>query len=299
VSIPGGYDGVTFIEPALSSDRIVGFTELLFRFLAVDTDGVRSMGNSGSAINSSYSGLSSGGNYMLIGSEVFNRSTLTKRGVLTASFAPNASAISTSGDRVVFMRGDNYAVQPLSVAGFDTETLALTAETRLEGIPDSVRKLVLWGKDGVAALAGGLYSTYGSYLYIGRLDLAGPKLTDSDGDGLPDDWEQTHGLKPGSNDADDDLDLDGASNRLEYLSGTQPNLATDVPRVHISRLKPESLRFVFPCAGGRHYYVEKSTDLSGGSWTAVTNGVTAGGLQSLEAFVWSATQGYFRIRIEP
>lgn len=47
---------------------------------------------------------------------------------------------------------------------------------------------------------------------------------DSDGDTLPDNWELLHGLdalNPG--DADADSDLDGASNRSEYVAGTHPN----------------------------------------------------------------------------
>lgn len=48
---------------------------------------------------------------------------------------------------------------------------------------------------------------------------------DSDGDGLPDWWEEAMGLDPrsgGLDDADADLDGDGLNNLYEYLSGTDP-----------------------------------------------------------------------------
>jgi len=48
-------------------------------------------------------------------------------------------------------------------------------------------------------------------------------LTDSDGDGMHNSWESANGLNPlDPNDANGDLDGDGATNRSEYLAGSSP-----------------------------------------------------------------------------
>ena len=56
----------------------------------------------------------------------------------------------------------------------------------------------------------------------------GTPLPDQDRDGMPDAWEKTHDLNPGS--ADDsrlDRDKDGYTNLEEYLNGTDPNEYVD------------------------------------------------------------------------
>ena len=51
-------------------------------------------------------------------------------------------------------------------------------------------------------------------------------LADSDGDGLPDYWEQGHGLDPSRATSDDgptgDPDSDGANNSAEFVADTDP-----------------------------------------------------------------------------
>ena len=54
-----------------------------------------------------------------------------------------------------------------------------------------------------------------------------PLLFDSDGDGLPDVYELAHGLDPARDDAGEDPDGDGRTNRQEFNAGTNPIVAED------------------------------------------------------------------------
>ncbi len=90
--------------------------------------------------------------------------------------------------------------------------------------------------------------------------------SDADNDGMPDAWENLHGMSSSTNDASSDNDGDGATNIEEYLAGTDPLDPTS--RFRMSGISLESeIRLDWSSVPGRSYHIEESDDLT--SWRAI------------------------------
>ena len=108
-----------------------------------------------------------------------------------------------------------------------------------------------------------------------RLDLT--LGVDSDGDGLPDAWEESQlyeaGKLPGLDgwdlslvDRNGDLDGDGVINWNEYLAGTGAGDPQSRLSLEIKEITPSGARLEFYGLYGRIYELESSTDLQ--NWSA-------------------------------
>jgi hypothetical protein len=95
---------------------------------------------------------------------------------------------------------------------------------------------------------------------------------DSDGDGLPDEWELSEGTDWNTPDADADPDGDGISNRGEYLAGTAPLDGMSVFRLQIfasAASNNYSPWLELEAVAGRSYSVLSSTNLN--DWIKLTD----------------------------
>jgi alpha-glucosidase len=111
-------------------------------------------------------------------------------------------------------------------------------------------------------IAAGVYSfRFNDATRAYRVDAAA--LVDSDGDGMPDEWEFIHGLNPlHAGDASLDLDGDGAPNLAEYISGAVPTDSASYFAVAAPVRNPTNgVDVSWVAVTGRAYRLEYSTNL--------------------------------------
>lgn len=143
---------------------------------------------------------------------------------------------------------------------------------------------------------------------------------DTDGDALPDVWEEWQLWQSGRHpdatgrwdisiiDKAGDFDGDGQSNYLEYLAGTFAGDATESFKLEIKEKTAEGVRFEFFAITGKTYTIERSTDMK--TWTRVDFNVgaaqaagapayTAGGVAVVSAHTApeTAEKNFYRLTV--
>jgi hypothetical protein len=86
--------------------------------------------------------------------------------------------------------------------------------------------------------------------------VSGNDTTDTDGDGMPDQWEIQHQLNPRAADAAEDPDQDGLSNLAEHLAGTSPRDPGSRLALSIQRTESHRLQIMFNAQPGRAYQLQ-------------------------------------------
>ena len=94
---------------------------------------------------------------------------------------------------------------------------------------------------------------------------------DSDGDGMPDDWETAYGLNPNVNDAAGDKDFDGRTNLQEYQADTNPGNPGSLLSFERVSMAGNTLQLVWQGGSNATQIVQCSSNLETGWRDLLTN----------------------------
>jgi len=184
----------------------------------------------------------------------------------------------TAGDPVVV----RMTLRDVRVAEFDIES----------GGPDQPPL------ENIRLELGGLFYEYfesGGDAHVAGLKL-GQSGVDSDGDGMPDDWEVHYGLDPHVADGHLDRDGDGLTNEQEYRLGTNPASGGNrfAARIFPVEESEESVDVEWDSVPGIRYRILWSPDLVE-EFTPIGGVHTADSLISRVRIRKSGDMGFFRV----
>ncbi|HEY6169837.1 MAG TPA: Calx-beta domain-containing protein, partial [Verrucomicrobiae bacterium] len=180
------------------------------------------------------------------------------------------------------------ATFPVSIAPTNTGTFVLGAWAGLITVQQPATNLLLFAGDG-----NGHTNPPSFFLTV---------LADTDSDGIPDVYENAHGMNPNDpGDAAMDFDGDGLSNLQEYLAGTDPNDPQNFLQIISVTLSGADAQVSFTSIAGKLYRVERSDDVAGGMWITVTNNVSGTGaiVMANDPGGASPAQRTYRVRLLP
>ncbi|MCK4564385.1 MAG: VCBS repeat-containing protein, partial [Verrucomicrobia bacterium] len=123
--------------------------------------------------------------------------------------------------------------------------------------------------------------------------------TDTDGDGMPDDWENAHSLNPLVDDKAGNPDLDAYNNWQEYVTDTDPQDGNSKQTFSVELAPGTGLPTVrFRTSASRRYAVEYRVDLSTGAWLELGPSFSGNGTEMTVSDSAIGPRRYYRLRIE-
>jgi hypothetical protein len=217
-------------------------------------------------------------------------------------FGPWIGSLDNSGESVELYRPDPVQLFPHPDAGFvpyiridkvnyDSSKLFPVVDASNNGKSLQRKNSNLFGNDYINWAA--------DFTTAGRPNSSA--LQDSDGDGIPDQWEMDHGFnKFSAADADDDPDNDGVNNLGEYVSGSNPTNHNSVLRVvQILPYQVTNAAVRFPAFANTTYTVQSRNSLAVGSdWSRVENVPSAAFdrvVEVVDTNAWKKADRYYRV----
>ena len=125
-------------------------------------------------------------------------------------------------------------------------------------------------------------------------------IIDTDGDGMPDEFEIFFNL----DDPNADMDGDGDSNLEEYLNGTDPCDSNSVFRILAIERSGNDIVITFRCVGGKTYRLERKDAITDSDWLTIptTPDITPamnGTAQLTHVNGALASHSFYRVRLVP
>lgn len=129
-----------------------------------------------------------------------------------------------------------------------------------------------------------------------RMQLTAP---DSDGDGIPDDWEWVY-FNTLDRDGTGDFDSDGLSDAKEYAAGTDPTNQQSVLRVlTLQSIGGSTIKLLWGAVPGKDYEVQRRSSVSSEGWETVGHVHTSSSSGEWEeATSPDAVSRFYRVRIQ-